>query len=331
MPNRKYQSSSAYRYGFNGKENDNETVGTGEGTQDYGMRIYNPSLGRWLSLDPLMTKYPSLSPYNFVNNNPIFYVDPTGEDYIAYLFTVKRDGSIDVKVTQYWPSWDGPLEGRAVEIQYEGSPDKQTYDFTNFGTLGHNNGQKGGTGNNIDQFETFIKEFGADPEATLKSDKYITQTEMKIGDIKAIATAFIIGRLVKQRAVKNAEIKKQQAAANNGVKTDGEKLNWTAVVPKKGKYAGQLREDHVKLHNTDNKAKPDHGVFSNADGINITNNAWNKAQTLGLKPDAQGNLVVPYQNAGKSGGSNGDGSTLNNVTIVVVPGTANIITSYPSK
>ena len=43
MPGRTF-SSNSYRYGFNGKENDGETVGTGEGTQEYGLRIYNASL-----------------------------------------------------------------------------------------------------------------------------------------------------------------------------------------------------------------------------------------------------------------------------------------------
>ena len=43
MPGRKYYSASAnYRYGFNGKENDNEVKGEGNrNQQDYGMRIYD--------------------------------------------------------------------------------------------------------------------------------------------------------------------------------------------------------------------------------------------------------------------------------------------------
>ncbi len=41
-----------YRYGFNGKENDNEVKGEGN-QQDYGFRIYDPRLGRFLSVDPL--------------------------------------------------------------------------------------------------------------------------------------------------------------------------------------------------------------------------------------------------------------------------------------
>jgi hypothetical protein len=40
MPGRKF-SGGNYRYGFNGKENDNEVKGEGN-QQDYGMRIYDP-------------------------------------------------------------------------------------------------------------------------------------------------------------------------------------------------------------------------------------------------------------------------------------------------
>ena len=39
-----------YRYGFNGKENDNEVKGTGNQI-DYGARIYDGRLGRFLSVE----------------------------------------------------------------------------------------------------------------------------------------------------------------------------------------------------------------------------------------------------------------------------------------
>ncbi|NCT74304.1 MAG: RHS repeat protein [Chitinophagaceae bacterium] len=77
MPGRKYSSSSLYRYGFNGKENDNEVKGEG-GQQDYGMRIYDPRLGRFLSVDPLSRKYPFLTPYQFSSNTPISAIDIDG-------------------------------------------------------------------------------------------------------------------------------------------------------------------------------------------------------------------------------------------------------------
>ncbi len=78
MPNRHFTSADRYRYGFNGKENDNEAVSTGEGTQDYGFRIYNPSLGKFLSVDPISAQYPELTPYQFAGNSPIANSDLDG-------------------------------------------------------------------------------------------------------------------------------------------------------------------------------------------------------------------------------------------------------------
>jgi RHS repeat-associated protein len=80
MPGRKFtQSNSSYRYGFNGMEKDNST---GEGNLDFGARIYDSRLGRWLAVDPLAYKYPELTPYCFVANNPILYIDPDGRELI---------------------------------------------------------------------------------------------------------------------------------------------------------------------------------------------------------------------------------------------------------
>jgi RHS repeat-associated protein len=49
---------------FNGKENDNEVKGPGNQI-DYGMRIYDPKAGRFMSVDPLTSKYPWFTPYQF--------------------------------------------------------------------------------------------------------------------------------------------------------------------------------------------------------------------------------------------------------------------------
>ena len=73
-----------YRYGFNGKENDKDIS---EGDLDYGARIYDSRLGRWLALDPLQAKYPSLSPYNYVFNCPLIHTDPDGKEPIV---TIKK-------------------------------------------------------------------------------------------------------------------------------------------------------------------------------------------------------------------------------------------------
>ena len=77
MPGRKYQSGSVYRYGFNGKENDNEVNGEGN-QQNYGMRIYDPRLVRFLSVDPIIKEYPFYSPYHYAGNTLIQAKDLDG-------------------------------------------------------------------------------------------------------------------------------------------------------------------------------------------------------------------------------------------------------------
>jgi RHS repeat-associated protein len=79
MPGRKYsQPNTKYRYGFNGKEKDNEVKGDGNQI-DYGGRIYDPRIGRWLSVDPKWQQYAEWSPYNFALDNPIRLTDADGQ------------------------------------------------------------------------------------------------------------------------------------------------------------------------------------------------------------------------------------------------------------
>lgn len=76
MPEREF-SMGGYRFGFNGKENDNEVKGEGN-QQDYGMRIYDSRLGKFLSVDPITNEYPQLTPYQFASNSPILFIDIDG-------------------------------------------------------------------------------------------------------------------------------------------------------------------------------------------------------------------------------------------------------------
>jgi len=76
MPDRKYSiANPTYRYGFNGKENDDDIE---SGIQDYGMRMYDTRLGKFLSVDPLGQEYPDYSSYQFASNSPISNIDRDG-------------------------------------------------------------------------------------------------------------------------------------------------------------------------------------------------------------------------------------------------------------
>ena len=92
MPGRKY-SSGKYRYGFNGKENDNEVKGDGN-LQDFNNRIYDSRISKWLSLDPLQKKYPGESNYIFTTDNPIYYLDIDGRDKIITHIYVNERGQV---------------------------------------------------------------------------------------------------------------------------------------------------------------------------------------------------------------------------------------------
>jgi len=81
----------------------------------------------------------------------------------------------------------------------------------------------------------------------------------------------------------------------------------------------------------DNAAKDSHGVFFD-DAVDVVNEAWARAHTLGLSP-SNGTLTVPMgRQVGIAGGIEGSAAyiPLDSVTIKVVPGTNKIITAYPS-
>ncbi len=79
-----------YRYGYNGKENDNEVKGESN-QQDYGFRVYDPRVGRFLSVDPLTKDYPMLTPYQYASNRPIDGVDLDGLEYTRASGDVAQD------------------------------------------------------------------------------------------------------------------------------------------------------------------------------------------------------------------------------------------------
>ncbi len=78
--------ANSYRYGFNGKEKLDEMS---QGDYDFGSRLYNAKLGRWMSVDKYAAKYPDASPYSFALNNPILLVDPSGDTVTVHVTAVK--------------------------------------------------------------------------------------------------------------------------------------------------------------------------------------------------------------------------------------------------
>jgi len=140
--------SSRYRYGFNGKEDDDEVSGEGN-IQDYGKRECDLRLGKFWSVDPIAAKYPELTPFQFASNTPIWAVDLDGlEAYYSSdgTFTgfgqIKGDNAPVIVVTYV------PLQGKMAEVPgifvrqetpltFKGAPVKN-FEFEQYAATVHN-------------------------------------------------------------------------------------------------------------------------------------------------------------------------------------------------
>jgi RHS repeat-associated protein len=88
VPNR-HGSSTAYRYGFQGQEKDDELKGEGN-SLNYTFRMHDPRVGRFFAVDPLTKEYPWYTPYSFSGNKPIQFIELEGLEEAATTFTYEK-------------------------------------------------------------------------------------------------------------------------------------------------------------------------------------------------------------------------------------------------
>jgi len=146
MPGRSFNLAGSYRYGFNGKENDDEVKGEGR-QQDYGMRIYDPRIGRFLSVDPKQVNYPFSSPYSFAGNSPIVAIDKDGEFpvWTHYQMTyealtkAKISKKVASEIAHYASTYaDNPNRlfmniNKGIALNYLYNPGRLSYDAAKYG------------------------------------------------------------------------------------------------------------------------------------------------------------------------------------------------------
>src|SRR5690554_1296841 len=107
MPNR-FEGVDDTRHLFNGMEHDMEVSREGNSYTTQ-FRQYDPRLGRWKSLDPLMASFPWQSPYVAFDNNPIFYTDPLG--------LAAEGGGDEGEPVKKGSGEEIPLQGTFEEVQ----------------------------------------------------------------------------------------------------------------------------------------------------------------------------------------------------------------------
>ncbi len=115
--NRTYSNQlyNLYSYGFNSMERDDEVKGQGNSyTTEF--RQYDPRIARWTSLDPHMAKYPDMSPFVAFNNNPVYYIDPTGEDGVETID--KENKTVTVELNFYYDKTNPEFKGKAITEDY---------------------------------------------------------------------------------------------------------------------------------------------------------------------------------------------------------------------
>jgi len=78
---------------FSGKDLQHQEFSNGQGLEwyDYGARMMDPQIGRWHVSDPVAEKYNSVSPYAFVDNNPLLKIDKDGRDWV--ITSTVKDGT----------------------------------------------------------------------------------------------------------------------------------------------------------------------------------------------------------------------------------------------
>ncbi len=116
-----YAQTTTNRYKFNGKEE--QTIGNLD-LLDYGARMYDAKIARWLVQDPLAEKYYSFSAYNYCVNNPVMFVDPYGKDWYSYeQIILDEDNHQFTAVTMYaWTTATSQeeLDAAGIEGTYAG-------------------------------------------------------------------------------------------------------------------------------------------------------------------------------------------------------------------
>ncbi|MDD3876009.1 MAG: hypothetical protein PHT69_05275 [Bacteroidales bacterium] len=99
LPERHWQSDT-YRFGFNGKENDDEIKGAGNSV-DFGARVYDTRIGNFTSTDILFKETSFQSPFIFAGNNPIYFIDKNGNFKLPTDDELKEQGLSPQDITRF--------------------------------------------------------------------------------------------------------------------------------------------------------------------------------------------------------------------------------------
>jgi RHS repeat-associated protein len=188
--------------------NDNDVKGLGNQI-DYGDRIEDSRIGRFLSVDPLQKKFPELTPYQFASNSPIANVDLDGKE--AYWYKIYFDHTTN--------KWTSKLETVKNNLFLSILPGYQLVV-----KIGDSKWYNIG-GYSKSEMQAKVNELVADPAKGMRGileeeaymDAYSAKNKQEWRDIWV--QGFAVGMMAKGFSIESspqANTSQQAAAANNG-------------------------------------------------------------------------------------------------------------------
>jgi len=240
LPYRQHDTP-AYRYGFNGKEKDDEVMGEGS-YQDYGMRHYNPRLGRFFNVDPIADEYPELTPYQFASNTPICAIDLDGLE--MYFMTPPGDlndesANMLIDFLPVVGDIKGGIEGI---IGYDALGHKLTPDERKLGIFG-------------------ATEF-KDANKFIKAVEEVPRLVNEVSKAKALKVAVSDANKIEKKVVNKAE----QLRINKAAGAKKEAIVKGQLEKGLNNNEGLLEQASFKINGTKNRAKPDFTIVNKDDG-----------------------------------------------------------------
>ena len=86
------------RWRYSGKE-EQKAINAALPLIDYGARMYDPAIARWMSVDPMAEKYYPMSTYGYCVDSPVSFIDPKGMEWEKPKEAERLKKSIDKKIT----------------------------------------------------------------------------------------------------------------------------------------------------------------------------------------------------------------------------------------
>lgn len=255
-----------YRFGFNGKEKDPSGQWSNQSHYDYGFRIYNPTIGKFLSVDPLTMEFPWYTPYQFAGNKPIWAIDLDGLEELIYTenFAKSELGKSVIGIsnqTSLMKSFNSALKGQSNYDVYAATFNSTITDYDNvvkslkISSEGHVSSSKFAKGVmfNVDNQTDFNN---------LRKTSFIFNSIEGL-DSEILSKSFSSGKGVLFVLVADQMMNPSKNISNSNLSNDRFKLNalrnstntyvheaWAHALPflKNNLYKQDINTEHFKFH-----------------------------------------------------------------------------------